>query len=127
MSNPIMVACSTDASFSDGSTPSPWHADAVGGRPPHHPTAPFDGVVSNVAKGGSKSHSDRETWVAEKGCEPQFDRSMPNARKGPRRRNSGPGSVGYRRIGTSYSIRHCFESGSGLNAPLALRLETARS
>ena len=26
-----------DASFSDGSTPSPWHADAVRGRPPHHP------------------------------------------------------------------------------------------
>jgi MFS family permease len=23
---------------SDGSTPSPWHVDAVGGRPPHHPT-----------------------------------------------------------------------------------------
>src|SRR5271163_462955 len=39
MSNPIVLACSTDASFSDGSTPSPWHADAVGGRPPHHPTA----------------------------------------------------------------------------------------
>jgi hypothetical protein len=26
-----------DASFRDGLTPSPWHADAVGGRPPHHP------------------------------------------------------------------------------------------
>jgi len=37
MSNPIVVTCSVDASFSDSSTPSPWHADAVGGRPPHHP------------------------------------------------------------------------------------------
>ena len=26
-----------DASFGGSSTPSPWHADAVGGRPPHHP------------------------------------------------------------------------------------------
>src|SRR5215472_5727869 len=36
MSNPIVVTCAMDASFSDGSTPSPWHADAVRGRPPHH-------------------------------------------------------------------------------------------
>src|SRR5499427_7906354 len=34
MSNPIVVTCAMDASFSDGSTPSPWHADAVRGRPP---------------------------------------------------------------------------------------------
>src|SRR6202162_4156167 len=32
----MVVTCSMDASFRDGSTPSPWHADAVGGRPPHH-------------------------------------------------------------------------------------------
>src|SRR5262249_41738115 len=37
MSKPIVVACSMDASFGGSSTPSPWHADAVGGRPPHHP------------------------------------------------------------------------------------------
>jgi hypothetical protein len=39
ISNPIVVTCSMDASFSDSSTPSPWHANAVGGRPPHHPMA----------------------------------------------------------------------------------------
>jgi hypothetical protein len=38
MSKPIVLACSTDASFGRSSTPSPWHKDAVGGRPPHHPT-----------------------------------------------------------------------------------------
>src|SRR5215813_5679102 len=38
MSRPIVVACSMDASFAGSSTPSPWHADAVGGRPPHHPS-----------------------------------------------------------------------------------------
>src|SRR3954447_12573544 len=35
MSNPIVLACPTDASSSGRSTP-PWHADAVRGRPPHH-------------------------------------------------------------------------------------------
>src|SRR5262252_5329990 len=40
MSKPIVVACSMDASFRGGSTPSPWHTDAVGGRPPHHPAQP---------------------------------------------------------------------------------------
>src|SRR6516162_376192 len=38
MSKPIVVACSMDASFGGSLTPSPWHTDAVGGRPPHHPT-----------------------------------------------------------------------------------------
>src|SRR5262249_23612055 len=37
MSKPIVVACSMDASFGGSSTPSPWHTNAVGGRPPHHP------------------------------------------------------------------------------------------
>ena len=37
MSKPIVLACFTDASFGGSSTPSPWHIDAVGGRPPHHP------------------------------------------------------------------------------------------
>src|SRR5215472_12540544 len=41
MSNPIVVTCAMDASFSDGSTPSPWHADAVRGRPPHHPITDY--------------------------------------------------------------------------------------
>src|ERR1700758_1675034 len=41
MSKPIVVACSMDASFGGSSTPSPWHTDAVGGRPPHHPSLPF--------------------------------------------------------------------------------------
>src|SRR5215212_10191178 len=36
MSNPIVLACPTDASSSGRSTPPPWHADAVRGRPPHH-------------------------------------------------------------------------------------------
>jgi len=30
-------------------TPSPWHADAVGGRPPHHPIQP---IPSGIANGG---------------------------------------------------------------------------
>src|SRR5215471_10667231 len=37
MSKPIVVACSMDASFGGSLTPSPWHTDAVGGRPLHHP------------------------------------------------------------------------------------------
>ena len=37
MSNPIVLTCSTDASFGGSSTPPFWHADAVGGRQPHHP------------------------------------------------------------------------------------------
>src|SRR6516225_7438013 len=41
MSKPIVVACSMDASFGGSSTPSPWHIDAVGGRPPHHPAEPI--------------------------------------------------------------------------------------
>src|SRR3954468_589472 len=36
MSNPIVLACPTDASSSGRSTPPPWHADAVRGRPSHH-------------------------------------------------------------------------------------------
>src|SRR5215472_12729203 len=38
MSNPIVLTCSTDASFGGSLTPPPWHTNAVGGRPPHHPT-----------------------------------------------------------------------------------------
>src|SRR5262249_55159782 len=41
MSKPIVVTCSMDASFGGSSTPSPWHTDAVGGRPLHHPTPPI--------------------------------------------------------------------------------------
>src|ERR1700746_2518862 len=37
MSKPIVLTCSTDASFGGSSTPPLWHADAVGGRPLHHP------------------------------------------------------------------------------------------
>src|SRR5262249_43918956 len=37
MSKPIVVACSMDASFGGSLTPPPWHTDAVGGRPLHHP------------------------------------------------------------------------------------------
>src|SRR5215510_7684475 len=48
MSKPIVVACSMDASFGC-STPSPWHTDAVGGRPPHHPTRPPSTHVSQEA------------------------------------------------------------------------------
>src|SRR5256885_1648294 len=45
MSKPIVVACSMDVSFGGSSTPSPWHTDAVGGRPPHHlRTHRLDGV-----------------------------------------------------------------------------------
>src|SRR3954451_221553 len=36
ISNPIVLACPTDASSSGRSTPPPWHADAVRGRPSHH-------------------------------------------------------------------------------------------
>src|SRR5262249_9861442 len=34
---PIVLTCSTDASFGGSLTPPPWHTDAVGGRPLHHP------------------------------------------------------------------------------------------
>jgi hypothetical protein len=36
ISNPIVLACPTDASSSGWSTPPLWHVDAVGGRPHHH-------------------------------------------------------------------------------------------
>src|SRR5829696_8514065 len=36
ISSPMVLTCSMDASFRDGLTPSPWHTDAVAGRPPHH-------------------------------------------------------------------------------------------
>src|ERR1700741_4923593 len=44
ISKPIVVACSMDASFGGSSTPSPWHTDAVGGRPPHHPNINASGT-----------------------------------------------------------------------------------
>src|SRR5262249_25843179 len=52
MSKPIVVACSMDASFGGCSTPSPWHTDAVGGRPPHHPTQPVSQPSAKVGNEG---------------------------------------------------------------------------
>src|SRR5215468_3859915 len=49
MSKPIVVACSMDASFGGSLTPSPWHADAVGGRPPHHPDREHAYVLDELA------------------------------------------------------------------------------
>src|SRR5262252_9000960 len=49
MSKPIVVACSMDASFGGSSTPPPWHTDAVGGRPPHHPSEPSHPTVKSTA------------------------------------------------------------------------------
>src|SRR5215469_13840036 len=57
MSKPIVVACSMDASFGGSLTPSPWHTDAVGGRPPHHPTRPIFGGRRWVRFGDMKSRS----------------------------------------------------------------------
>src|ERR1700741_3435402 len=51
MSKPIVVACFTDASFGGSLTPSPWHADAVGGRPPHHPLQPVAAPTANGSIG----------------------------------------------------------------------------
>src|SRR5215470_19073527 len=56
MSKPIVVACSMDASFGGTSTPPPWHTDAVGGRPLHHPTEPFPTDVANGRYGGMGCH-----------------------------------------------------------------------
>src|SRR5215469_4025881 len=50
MSNPIVVTCAMDASFSDGSTPSPWHADAVRGRPPHHCASSVEGDLLDTVR-----------------------------------------------------------------------------
>ena len=46
MSKPIVVTCSMDASFGGRSTPSPWHTDAVGGRPPQSTLVHDAGSVS---------------------------------------------------------------------------------
>src|ERR1700676_5350680 len=54
MSNPIVVICSTDASFGGSLTPPPWHADAVGGRPRHHPIRRFNRVIANDALGARR-------------------------------------------------------------------------
>src|SRR5215469_14357836 len=52
VSKPIVVACSMGASFGGSSTPSPWHTDAVGGRPPHHPTEPPELALASGRNGG---------------------------------------------------------------------------
>src|SRR5215467_617703 len=55
ISKPIVVACSTDASFGGSLTPSPWHTDAVGGRPPHHPKpTPAQGIKLQILSRGSR-------------------------------------------------------------------------
>src|SRR5215471_6451393 len=51
MSKPIVVACSMDASFGGSSTTPPWHTDAVGGRPPHHPIEPIPAGIANGRSG----------------------------------------------------------------------------
>jgi hypothetical protein len=67
MSKPIVVACFTDASFGGSSTPSPWHADAVGGRPPHHPSRPFATVV---VKGSFRSRAAVVARLEKRGSTP---------------------------------------------------------
>jgi hypothetical protein len=42
ISSPMVVTCSMDVSFRDGLTPSPWHADAVGGL---HPITPYGASI----------------------------------------------------------------------------------
>src|SRR5215472_7713989 len=55
MSKPIVVACSMDASFGGSLTPSPWHTDAVGGRPLHHPYIKLLDEGADVIVGGRSS------------------------------------------------------------------------
>ena len=73
MSKPIMVAGSMDASFGGSSTPSPWHTDAVGGRPPHHPIEPVPVGVANGRCGAQRTvrvaQAERRLW-AQKGDGP---------------------------------------------------------
>src|SRR5215471_9624493 len=54
MSNPIVLTCSTDASFGGSLTPPPWHTDAVGGRPLHHSAWPFVLAAAKVAYGARR-------------------------------------------------------------------------
>src|SRR5215469_5465227 len=61
MSKPIVVACSMDASFGGRSTPSPWHTDAVRGRPPHHPIS-WQGTAE-FGRGSPLPVADRDTSV----------------------------------------------------------------
>src|SRR5215831_6081051 len=69
MSRPIVVACSMDASFGGSSTPSPWHTDAVGGRPPHHPTQPVAVPPPDDGIGGARG------WRGAEPERPVSDRS----------------------------------------------------
>jgi hypothetical protein len=54
----MVVTCSMDVSFRDGLTPLPWHADAVGGRPPHHPTRRFAPAAPDVGFAPDSGRSD---------------------------------------------------------------------
>jgi hypothetical protein len=45
-----------DASFNGSLTPSPWHTDAVGGRPPHHPFTPIFGRACERLEWGIFAH-----------------------------------------------------------------------
>src|SRR5215469_10190228 len=63
MSKPIVVACSMDASFGGTSTPPPWHTDAVGGRPPHHPIEPIPKGIANGRSGASLCENVRKPRI----------------------------------------------------------------
>src|SRR3954466_13889234 len=53
ISNPIVLACPTDASSSGRSTPPPWHADAVRGRPSHHGPMELKDVLGEIESDGA--------------------------------------------------------------------------
>ncbi len=52
------AASQMDASFSDGSTPSPWHADVVRGRPPHHVARRVPNIARRPFGLGKHPHRD---------------------------------------------------------------------
>src|SRR6516225_8847502 len=80
MSSPIVIACFMDASFSDSSTPSPWHVDAVGGRPPHHPERQdTSGTMGPVAARSSGAGAARQYGQKGTGLAPRHRRWLVRA------------------------------------------------
>src|SRR5215469_15098046 len=56
MSKPIVLTCPTDASFGGSLTPPPWHTDAVGGRPLHHPERPPSAGIVRFSPLANQQH-----------------------------------------------------------------------
>ena len=83
MSSPIVLACPTDASSGGRSTPPPWHADAVGGRPPHQGRAMAETARSGPLPAGlgrcQATNAACVTYTAPVRCRPHtpFSRPLP--------------------------------------------------